>query len=76
MDKVAPLVHLFRCKDCGVRVFEQDAKGHLERHGISGVNGDWRTYFVRGKRDTFKRPGDHYKPMYQRMSKKQAATTK
>jgi len=60
------LVPLYRCKDCGVRLFEKDAKGHLERHGLAGVNGNWRDYFVRGKKDTPEKPGASYKPLYQR----------
>jgi hypothetical protein len=60
------LVALFRCKKCSCRVFEQDVHGHLERHGLTGINGDWRTYFVKGKRDTHSRPGANYSPMYKR----------
>lgn len=60
------LVPLYRCKQCGCRVFERDASGHLERHGLDRVNGDWRSYYVKGKRDTPVKPGCNYRPLYQR----------
>jgi hypothetical protein len=69
----AILVALFRCKKCGCRVFEKDAHGHLERHGLTGVNGNWRTYFAKGKKDQHAQPGGNYTPMYKRS--KQAKTT-
>lgn len=47
-------------------MFEKDVKGHLDRHGISGVNGNWRTYFVKGRKDHCPTPGGNYKPLYQR----------
>ena len=68
-DKPVPLVRLYRCKQCGVRLYERDAKGHLERHGVSGVNGNWREYFVRGKKDTAARPGGSWQPMYKHKKK-------
>ena len=52
------LVCLFKCKQCGVRMYEQDTKGHLERHGLTGVNGNWKTYFARGKKTQHSRPGE------------------
>lgn len=59
------LVSLFKCRLCQARMFQRDCHGHMERHGIY-VNGDWRDYFVRGKRDTPTRPGAHHKPLYHR----------
>jgi len=58
------LVALFKCKMCGARLFFRDCKGHLERHGIH-ANGDTRTYFVRGKRDTYEHPGGDWKSLRQ-----------
>ena len=71
MGGEANLVALYRCKQCGVRLFEQDTKGHLERHGTH-ANGNWREFFVRGKKDTFDKPGGSYTPMYKKTKKKTA----
>jgi len=65
------MVSLFRCKQCGVRMFEQDCHGHLERHGLTGINGNWKEYFTKGKKDTFARPGSDYTPLNQRRRGKQ-----
>jgi hypothetical protein len=65
-DRDVILVPLYRCKQCKVRVFERDAHGHLERHGLTGINGNWREYFTKGRKDTPLKPGGHYKPLYQR----------
>lgn len=58
------LVCLYRCNLCHTRMFERDMRGHLERHSIH-ANGDARTYFVRGRRDTPDKPGGNWRPMYQ-----------
>jgi hypothetical protein len=50
-------------------MYEQDAKGHLERHGIEGVNGNWRTYFVKGRKEQPGRPGARYSPIYRKTKK-------
>jgi len=63
------LVALFKCKQCGVRLYEQDAHGHLERHGLTDINGNWREYFTKGKKDTADRPGARYKPLYRKSEK-------
>jgi len=63
------LVALYRCKECGVRLYEQDTKGHLERHGHQGINGNWREFFTRGRKDTANRPGDRYSPIYRKSKK-------
>lgn len=62
------LVSLYRCKKCGIRVFERDAIGHLRRHGYSEEN--WRGRFVKGKKDTSDRPGSRYTPIHCRTKKK------
>lgn len=54
MEDEVKLVCLFKCKQCGVRMYERDTKGHLERHGIDG---DRKTYFARGKKTQHSRPG-------------------
>lgn len=74
MGDQARLVALYRCKQCGVRMFECDTRGHLERHGIESVNGNWRSFFVRGKKDTYDRPGGGYKPLYKKNSKRSSAS--
>ena len=63
------LVCLFRCKICGVRVFEHDIQRHLGTHGIY-ANGESRKYFSRGPRDTPEKPGYHHKSLYQGHSKR------
>lgn len=70
-DEVS-LVALFKCKECGVRLYEQDTKGHLERHGLEGINGNWREYFTRGRKDQPNKPGDRYAPIYKKPKKKPA----
>jgi len=52
-------------------MFEQDGHGHLERHGLTGINGNWKEYFTKGKKDTFARPGSDYTPLNQRRRGKQ-----
>lgn len=51
------MVRLFKCKQCGVRMYEHDTEGHLKRHGISDANGNWKTYFTRGPKTQTGRPG-------------------
>lgn len=69
------LVCLFRCRSCGVRVFEADIQGHLERHGIY-ANGDSRSYFSRCRKDTPEKPGHHHQQIYQTQGRqrKQSST--
>ena len=58
MEVEVKLVRLYKCKTCGVRMFERDTRGHLERHSLSGINGATLSYFTRGKKaDTPSRPG-------------------
>lgn len=64
-------VPLFRCRLCKARMFERDCIGHLERHGalnignwrLVNVDDHWRTYFVRGRKNTPERPGALWKPL-------------
>ena len=58
------LVCLYRCRICGVKIFEADVKGHLERHGIH-ANGESRTYFTRCRKNTPASPGYHHQQIYQ-----------
>ena len=51
------LVSLYRCRHCGIRMFEERASAHLKTHGIYG-NGSTLSHFERGPRDTSSRPGD------------------
>jgi hypothetical protein len=69
MGGEANLVALYRCKQCGVRLYEKDTHGHLERHGVH-ANGNWREFFTRGRKDTFDKPGGSYAPMYKKSKKK------
>lgn len=55
------MVCLFRCKECGARLFEHDAPAHAKRHGFDADK--WRPRFVRGKRDTWARPGMNHQPL-------------
>lgn len=47
-DKPVALEPLFRCKDCGVRMFWRDCLRHTLSHGRDNPNGDLRKYFVKG----------------------------
>ena len=67
------LVCLYRCKSCGIRVFEEDMQGHLKHHGIY-ANGETRKYFARGARDTPQKPGFHHKQIYQSHGQKRKTT--
>ena len=68
MSKEATMVCLYRCRKCGVRLFEKDAPSHTERHGLDARK--WRSFFIRGKRDTWSRPGMHHKPLNHGRTKK------
>jgi hypothetical protein len=57
------LVALFTCKKCGVRMFWQDCRGHMDRHGIA-TNGDLNKHFRRGLKDTPPRPGSDFRPFH------------
>jgi len=50
------LVKLFRCKACGVRMFERDTLGHAKRHGIESTE-DHLKQFIEGDRGIPDRPG-------------------
>lgn len=68
IDKVS----LYRCKHCRARMFMDDCAGHLERHEILAEPKDLRKHFVRGRKDTPCRPGDHHRPRYTPMSRRAA----
>lgn len=60
-------VSLFRCRDCNVKVYEQDCPGHLRRHGVDVTKltaTQILTHFERGPKTTSARPGANFKPMY------------
>jgi hypothetical protein len=53
-----PLVSMFRCTQCSVRLFEKDCAGHLARHGLAVPADTVLTYFERGEPIVAGRPGD------------------
>lgn len=56
---------MFRCRHCGVRMFERDCEGHLRRHGLDVLPKDvLRHHFEKGPCDQAARPGDNVKPAY------------
>lgn len=69
MGDEVKMVRLYKCKDCGARLFKRDTLGHLERHGLSGTNGNSLSYFVKGKPDTPERPGAAARAGYKQKAK-------
>lgn len=60
MEHELARVSLFKCKKCGTRMFLQDCRGHMDRHGIH-TNGNLKKFFVEGPKDTPTRPGSDWK---------------
>ncbi len=63
---------MFRCKRCGVRMFERDCAGHLYRHGLQVTPGKVASHFEMGPVTARSRPGDGVKPLYYQHGKKKA----
>lgn len=51
------LVSLYRCKACGVRMFEAHIDVHLRTHHSNLSTRQPLSHFIRGPRDTHSRPG-------------------